>query len=110
AKGVVGNFPDIFAMPHFTSVSYKPVPLNAATATALNTGYAGYNTVLAGLIANKAAFGISDALAAEINSRKIVFKDTCQNKVVLVDETLTDLGPYFDALAAATGMPAGDRA
>lgn len=110
AKGVVGNFPDIFAMPHFTSVSYKPIPLNATLAGQLNAGFTGYNTVLSGLVANKAAFGISDALAAEINSRKIVFKDTCQNKVVLVDETLTDLGPYFDALAAATGMSPTDRA
>ena len=108
-KGVVGNFPDIFKMPHFTSVTYKPVPLNAATATALNTAFAGYNAALDGLVANKVAFGISDVLAAEIASRKIAFKDTCQNKVLLVDETLTDLGPYFDALAIAIGMSPEDR-
>ena len=29
-KGVVGNFPNIFKMPHFTSVTYNPVPLDAA--------------------------------------------------------------------------------
>ena len=110
AKGVVGNFPDIFKMPHFTSVSYRPIPLPAALATQLNTGFAGYNAALDGLVANKVAFGISDVLAAEIASRKIAFKDTCQNKVVLVDETLTDLGPYFDALAGAIGMSPTDRA
>jgi hypothetical protein len=109
-KGVVGNFPDIFKMPHFTSVSYKPVPLDAAISGALNAGYAGYNAALGALVANKVAFGISDVLASEISSRTIAFKDTCQNKVVLVDESLTDLGPYFDALQAAGGMSPTDRA
>ena len=110
AKGVVGNFPDIFKMPHFTSVSYRPVPLDAAMSGALNTGYAGYNAALGALVANKVAFGISDALASEITSRTIAFKDTCQNKVVLVDESLTDLGPYFDALQGAGAMSPSDRA
>src|SRR5690606_36494824 len=37
-KGVVGNFPNIFAMPHFTAVAYNPIPLDANTAGAVNAG------------------------------------------------------------------------
>ncbi|MEQ8361441.1 MAG: hypothetical protein RH948_01160 [Cyclobacteriaceae bacterium] len=105
-KVVVGNFPDIFKMPHFTSVAYNPIPLDAATAAAVGSGFAGYNAALDGLIANKAAFGISDNLAAEIATRKVTFTESCTNKALLIDETLTDLGPYFDNL----GLTAGQRA
>ena len=31
-KGVVGNFPNIFAMPHFRAVAWNPIPLDATTA------------------------------------------------------------------------------
>jgi len=109
-KGVVGNFPDIFVMPHFTSVAYNAIPLDAATAGALNTGFAGYNAALDGLIANKALFGISDDLAAQIASRKVAYLDSCKNKILLEDETLTDLGPYFDGLQGAGAINATQRA
>jgi hypothetical protein len=109
-KGVVGNFPNIFAMPHFTSVTYNPVPLDVATSGALNTGFAGYNAVIDALIANKALFGISDAIATELGTRKVAFVAGCENKVVLTDETLTDIGPYLDAMQGAGLLSAGDRA
>ncbi len=97
-KVVVGNFPDIFKMPHFTAVAYNPIPLDAATAAVVSSGFAGYNAALDGLIANKVALGISDNLAAEIATRKVTFTESCNNKALLIDETLTDLGPYFDNL------------
>jgi hypothetical protein len=109
-KGVVGNFPNIFAMPHFTSVPYNPIPLDAATAGAVSTGFAGYNQALDGLIANAAAFGISDNLKAEIATRKVTFSAACDNKILIVDETLTDLGPYFDGLQGAGAINANQRA
>jgi len=109
-KGVVGNFPDIFLMPHFTSVTYNPIPLGAADATALNAGFAGYNAALDGLIANKGAFGISDELAAEIGGRKATFAAGCENKILLLDETLTDLGDYFDGLLGVGAINATQRA
>jgi hypothetical protein len=109
-KGVVGNFPNIFVMPHFTAVSHNPVPLNAATATMLNGAFAGYNSALDGLIANAAAFGISDNLKAEIATRKITYAESCTNKMLLIDETLTDLGPYFDGLQGAGAINAEQRA
>jgi hypothetical protein len=108
-KGVVGNFPNIFAMPHFTSVSYSPIPLDANTAAAVNAGFAGYNAVLDALIANAGAFGISDVLKAEIGTRKVTYAASCTNKMLLVDETLTDLGGYFDALEGASMITAEQR-
>jgi hypothetical protein len=109
-KGVVGNFPDIFKMPHFTSVVYNPIPLDVATAAALTAGFDGYNDALDGLIANAAAFGIDDDLKAEIATRKVAFEVGCNNKILLIDETLTDLGPYFDGLQGAGAINATQRA
>jgi hypothetical protein len=97
-KGVIGNFPDIFKMPHFTLVAYNPIPLDAGTAGALTAGFDGYNDVMDALVANKDAFGISNELAAEISSRKVEFVAGCSNKIMLIDETLVDLGGYFDQL------------
>src|SRR5690606_26223122 len=109
-SGVVGNFPDVFKMPHFTAVAYNPIPLDATLAGQLNAGFAGYNTALDGLIANKEAFGISDNLAAEIATRKLTFAAGCDNKIMLVDETLTDLGDYFDAMLGLSIINADQRA
>jgi hypothetical protein len=109
-KGVVANFPDIFKMPHFTAVAYNPIPLAAQDVTLLSAGFAGYNAALDGLIANKAAFGISDELVDEINTRKLSFEASCNNKILISDETLTDLGPYFDGLQGAGAITADQRA
>ena len=109
-KGVVGNFPDIFVMPHFTSVAYNAVPLDATISGALTTGFAGYNAVIDALIANKAMFGISDAVATELGARKVAFQANCNNKVVLTDETLTDIGPYLDGMQGAGLISPTDRA
>lgn len=109
-KGVVGNFPNIFMMPHFTSVTYNPIPLDATTATAVSAGFAGYNAALDGLIANAGMFGINDALKAEIATRKVSFSAGCSNKILIIDETLTDLGPYFDGLRGANVIDDAQRA
>ncbi len=108
-KGVVGNFPDIFKMPHFTSVAYNPIPLDATTAAAVSSGFAGYNAALDGLVANAAAFQISAAVVAEIGTRKVTFSASSNNKVLINDETLTDLGPYFDGLKAVGAITAAQR-
>jgi hypothetical protein len=109
-KGVLLNYPDIWKMPHFTSVTYNPIPMSATDASAATTGFAGYNAALDGLVANKAAFGISDALAAEILTRKVSFTAGCTNKILLVDETLNDLGDEFDILQGAGAINANQRA
>jgi lysophospholipase L1-like esterase len=109
-KGVLGNFPDIFAMPHFTSVGYNPIPLDASTAAAVNTGFAGYNAALGALIANASAFGVSSQLAAELNTRMVSFAAVSNNRILIMDETLTNLGPYFDELEGAGAITANQRA
>lgn len=81
-KGVIANLPYITSLPFFTTVGYKPVPLSAAQASALNGGYASYNTAIDG----------SPLSAEEKAARKINFVEG-KNAVVIVDEYLTSLGP-----------------
>lgn len=106
-KGVVGNFPDIFKMPHFTSVAYNAVPLDAATAAQLNGGFAGYNAALDGL--KNPAFGGAFGTSEQLDARKITFA-TGNNRPVLIDETLQDLGAGFDALLGAGAITPEQRA
>jgi lysophospholipase L1-like esterase len=89
-KGVVANLPYVTALPYFTAVPFNAVPLNAATATQLNAGYAQYNGGLA--VAQNAGL-IS---AAERTRRTITFA-AGQNAVVMVDSYLTNL--------SALGLP-----
>ncbi len=103
-KGVVGNFPNIFAMPHFTSVTWNPVPLDAATATVVNTSYAGYNQVLDALKGPPFNYA-----AADVDARKILFA-AGNNAVVIVDETLNDYGDEFDILEGAGAISPAQRA
>ncbi|WP_397363937.1 G-D-S-L family lipolytic protein [Olleya sp. R77988] len=84
-NGVVTNVPYITDLPHFTTVPHNPVPLDAATATALNQGYATYNGGL--------QFAMTNGLLtqSEVDQRTITFAASETNAMVLVDETLTDL-------------------
>jgi lysophospholipase L1-like esterase len=82
-RGVLINIPNVTSIPYFTTVPHNAIPLDADTATTLNTLFAGpYN---AGI--NNAGFGLS---ADEIASRTISFA-TGQNAIVIEDEDLTDL-------------------
>ncbi len=88
-KGVVANFPSIFVMPHFTSVAWNAVPLDAATAAGLTASLANnYNAFLDGMVA---ATVLTPAEAAQ---RKIAYA-AGQNPILITDETLTDLTPYM---------------
>lgn len=84
AKGVIATVPYITSLPHFTTVPYNPIPLDEATATAVNQAYAQYNTALAQLAATSAI------TSAEKEKRTINFK-AGDNAVVILDEDLTDL-------------------
>jgi hypothetical protein len=94
-KGVVANFPNIFAMPHFTSVAWNPIPLTAADSISLTTNLANnYNAFLNGMV------GAGVITADEAALRKIVYrvKDGTKpvtNAILINDETLTDLSPYM---------------
>lgn len=103
AKGVVANVPYITDLANFTTVTYDAVPLDAATAGALNAGFAAYNGGI------QQAFGAlvqlqvmtQEQASAEIAKRTINFT-AGQNAVVIVDEYLTDLGAINPAFA---GIP-----
>lgn len=96
-KGVVANVPYITNLPHFTTVPYNPVPLDAATATALNQGYAVYNGGLQQALAALTGTGLFTA--EEVAKRTINFSAGPGNKLVIIDETLTDLGAINPAFA-----------
>lgn len=101
AKGVVANVPYITDLANFTTVPYNSIPLDAATASAVNAGYAPYNGGI------QQAFGLlvqlqvmtQEQAAAEIAKRTINFS-AGQNAVVIIDEDLTDLGAINPAFAA----------
>ena len=94
-KGVVGNFPNIFAMPHFRAVAWNPIPLDAVTASAVTSALAnGYNGFLTQLAAN----GL--ITEAEKAARTLTYA-AGSNPILISDETLTDLSPYMVGPAAA---------
>jgi len=110
AKGVIVNIPDVTSIPYFSLVAWNAIPLDAATATQVNGGFAGYNGVLDGIKANAAlmtAFGLT---AGGLDARKITFAASSKNAAVITDETLTDLGGAFDALQGAGAITAQQRA
>lgn len=97
AKGVVANVPYITSLANFTTVPYNSIPMDAATATQVNAGYAAYNGGLDQALAALAGTGL--LTQEEVNRRKINFS-AGQNAVVIVDENLTDLGAINPAFAA----------
>ncbi|GGI56494.1 G-D-S-L family lipolytic protein [Winogradskyella haliclonae] len=83
AKGAIGNTPNVSSLPFFTTVPHNPVPLDAATAGAVNQAYADYNGGLQLAAANNI---IS---ASEATARTINFEASETNAVVIEDENLT---------------------
>lgn len=90
-QGILGNIPNVTAIPHFTTVPYDPIPLDAASAGALNQAYAAYNGGLQ--VAAQNNLISSD----EVEKRTIVFAEGEGNTMVLIDENLTNL--------SALGLP-----
>ena len=90
AKGVVANIPYVTTIPFFTTVPYNPVPLDAATAGQLNSGYAAYNGGL-GMALN------AGLITAEEKAKRTITFQAGNNAVVIVDSYLTNL--------AALGLP-----
>lgn len=110
-KGIVATIPDVTTIPFFTTVKFNAVPLDAATAGAVNAGFAGYNAALTGIQsfppANLAALGLS---VAGLESRKVSFAASATNSILMNDESLVDLGNAFDALQGAGAINATQRA
>jgi len=103
AKGVLINIPDVTSIPYFTTVPGPAIPLDAATAGAVNAQFALYNTqVLPGLA------GLGIITPAEAASRTINFS-AGQNYPIIVDNDLTDIsailqGPPFNLPAQTAGL------
>ena len=113
-QGILGNIPNVTAIPHFTTVPHNPVPLNEATANFLNSSsaYGAYNdgldATLAFLTANEVTLSALfpstsnmtslELATAEIARRKISFNSGEGNAVVILDEYLTDLTVINPAL------------
>ena len=91
AEGVLANIPNVTDAPFFTTVPYNAVPLDAATAGALNAAFAAYNGGLAQLQ------GLGLISAGEVAARTVTYA-AGQNPVLILDETLTDLTAFNPAL------------
>jgi len=104
-QGVLGNIPNVTAVPHFTTVPHNPLdPSNpdfASQIPTLNAIYAALNQVF---------------LALGESERVIEFSTEQANAVVIQDESLTNLSaqitgalapnPQFIALVESFGLPA----
>ncbi|WP_432412685.1 G-D-S-L family lipolytic protein [Rasiella sp. SM2506] len=101
--GVLINIPDVTSIPYFTTVPVRSIPLDAATAGAVNAQFALYNTqVLPGLV------GAGVISAEEAAARQINFSAGV-NFPIMVDDDLTDLstilqGPPFNLPAPIAGL------
>lgn len=84
-KGAIGNVPNITSLAHFTTVPHNPIPLDAATAGAVNNAYAAYN----GGLLQAESFAL--ITAEERAARTINFEASETNAVVIEDEFLTNL-------------------
>ncbi|MFD1293099.1 G-D-S-L family lipolytic protein [Lutibacter holmesii] len=85
AKGVVSNIPSISSIPYFTTVPYNAIPLDAATATMLNSAFSEYNQGLQFIVDN------TPYLSQEEADKRMVSFVEGQNAVLILDEDLTDL-------------------
>jgi len=91
AKGVVANIPNVTAIPFFTTVPYNPVPLDAASVTALN----------------QQVFGpLKQILTAYGQGSRLNLVTATQNPLLLKDESLADLSAQITGALAAAGVPA----
>ncbi len=85
AKGVLVNIPEVTSIPYFTTVPTKAIPLDAATAAALNAQFAAYNNqVLPGLV----QFGV---ISAEEAAFRMINFTAGLNYPIMVDDDLTDV-------------------
>lgn len=102
AKGVVANIPDVTAIPFFFTVLYNAIPLDQATADAVNAGFAGYNAAVDAL--KLPVFGGAFGTPEELDARKVSFAASKTNRILIADETAVDFGPGWDMLV---GVPGG---
>jgi lysophospholipase L1-like esterase len=84
ASGVVVNIPPLLGVPFFQAVGFDAIPLDGATAGALNQGYLQYNGGV-----NQAAQG--GFISPEEAARRQISFSAGQNAFVIEDESLTNI-------------------
>jgi hypothetical protein len=119
AKGVVTTIPDVTTIPFFNTVSYNAIPLTSDEVTQLMgaTAFGGYNQVMQGLAGALTAapgnFGLDAAHAApiiaQINTRLVNYV-VGNNPILLYDNSLIDMGPFFDGMLLAGAITSQQRA
>ena len=92
AKGVVATVPYITNLAHFTSVPYNPVPLDAATATQLNT------QLLGPVIQILTALGQPNRIT--------LLQAASNNKLLIRDEDLVNFSAQISGALQQAGVPA----
>lgn len=108
AEGAVANIPNVTSIPYFTTVAWNPVvflstrPVDVGTVAQLNgaAAYGGFNAALSGLVA------AGRITAADADRRRVVFRTGANatagaNGVVIIDESLPDIGPFLNAISPA---------
>ena len=96
-KGLLINIPNISTIPYFTTVPHNAIPLDEATAVTLNASFMPYN---AGVTAS---IGFNGLTAEEAAARQVNFQQG-QNRILILDETLTDLTGVPGTMGALIGM------
>lgn len=91
AKGVVLNIPPLVVLPFFQAVKWNAIPLDEATATALNAGLASVNGAI-----QACASAPLNMITPEDASRRQISYTAGSNPILVVDEELDDLGTCFD--------------
>jgi len=100
-EGAVLNIPPILVFPFFQAVTWDAVTLDASTAETLNSSLAAVN----GAIDGAAAVGYE----GPTETRKINYSEG-NNPILVIDQELEDLAPYWDALVGAGQITAQERA
>lgn len=100
AQGVALTVPLIVTIPYFRAVPYNAIPLtDQSLVDQLNGAFALVNQAI------QAAADFTFISQAEADARKVAYQ-LGGNPILMADEYLTDLGPFFDGL----GLPPEQRA
>ncbi|WKN44504.1 SGNH/GDSL hydrolase family protein [Tunicatimonas pelagia] len=99
AQGVAITIPPVTLLPFYRAVAFNPLPLDQATADALNAAYQQYNGGL-DVAVNQQALE-----AAEAEQRKITFSAGQGNPIVMLDEDLSDVIIIVDAEGNTNALP-----
>ena len=91
-EGVVLNIPPILAFPFFQAAKWNAIPLDAETATTLNTSLAPVNAVIQG--STEAGY------SGDVSGRLISYSEG-GNAILVWDDELEDLTPYFNSVVTA---------